>query len=31
MLGPTSDMADSHLPHTDGGKSPLMMGICGSR
>uniref|UniRef100_A0A9J7ZJZ9 Mediator of RNA polymerase II transcription subunit 1 n=1 Tax=Cyprinus carpio carpio TaxID=630221 RepID=A0A9J7ZJZ9_CYPCA len=27
ILDPASDMADSHLPHTGGGQSPLMMGI----
>ncbi|KAK7122896.1 hypothetical protein R3I94_019870 [Phoxinus phoxinus] len=27
ILGPASDMADSHLSHTSGGQSPLMMGI----
>lgn len=27
VLGPASDMADSHLPHTGGGQSPHMMGI----
>ncbi|XDV44760.1 hypothetical protein PO909_013000 [Leuciscus waleckii] len=27
ILGPPSDMADSHLSHTSGGQSPLMMGI----
>ncbi|XP_026097989.1 mediator of RNA polymerase II transcription subunit 1 isoform X1 [Carassius auratus] len=27
ILGPASDMADSHFSHTGGGQSPLMLGI----